>query len=216
MKAGMMGTSRRTTMLFLAISGTAGIASLFLPFTSGVSPAWVIRIFFPIKFDSWFIFSLAAPFFLAFLISAAFLRWMISGFLSRPERIVAYVLSTMMACGTLLYIILGFIEFISDLRPDVQIWFVLFIPLLTLSFGVFTVIKNLRNNGTREVNALITMQTAYLSNALLCLIMFFEGWQSGAYCVAVTSALYLIQIVLTSAKLEVFRRGSKMRKRGPK
>jgi hypothetical protein len=77
-----------------------------------------------------------------------------------------------------------------------------------LLFGGYVVIKNLRNKGPREVSAVMAMQIAYLSSALFCLIGFFRtGWQIGAYFVVVTSIVYLLQIVLATVKLGVFRRG---------
>ena len=60
----------------------------------------------------------------------------------------------------------------------------------------------------KRVATVMTMQSAYLSNALLCLIGYFGDWQIGAYCVAITSGVYLTQIVLMSVKLGVFRGGT--------
>ena len=60
----------------------------------------------------------------------------------------------------------------------------------------------------KRAAAVMTMQSAYLSNALLCLIGYFGDWQIGAYCVAITSGVYLTQIVLMSVKLGVFRGGT--------
>jgi hypothetical protein len=194
MEVGMMGTNRSISLLLLTVSGTAGIAALFLPFTWGVSPASAV---FAMAY--W---QLAIPFFLSVLVSAASVRWMISGLPSRPERAIAYVASSMMAFSTLsLYLDI-------DAWPSgMQEWLSMTIPLLTLLLGVYVVIKNLRNKGPKEVSAVMAMQIAYLSNALLCLIGFFGEWQIGAYFVLVTSIVYLLQIVLASVKLGILRGG---------
>ena len=200
MESGMIGTNRSIGPLLLTVSGTAGIAALFLPFTWDISPteAVVLRE----------LFLLAIPSFLSVLVSAAYVRWMISGLLSRPERAIAYVASSMMAFSTLYYIISGMLRGFDWLKPfDVRDWLIVVIPVLTLLSGVYFVIKKLRNKGPKEVSAIMAMQIAYLSNALLCLIGFFGVWEIGAYFVVVTSIVYLLQIVLALVKPGVLRSG---------
>lgn len=197
-----------TYLILHIVSGTAGIAALFLPFAWGASPFVVVFNFYHLDHDLFSLFFLAVPFFLIVLISAAFVRWMISGLFSRPERAIAFVASSMMALGTLYMIISSFLEALSDLSSNIRFWLFVFIPLLTLLFGGYVAIKNLRNKGSQEASAVMTLQTAYLSNALLCLIVYFGDWQIGAYCVAITSGVYLTQIVLMSVKLGVFRTGT--------
>ncbi|MHC4639135.1 MAG: hypothetical protein ACYTBV_16790 [Planctomycetota bacterium] len=204
MEAGMMGTNRSISLLLLIVAGTAGIAALFLPFTFETSPAAAVLELYPIGGLFWDSFLLAIPFFLSVLVSAASVRWIISGLLSRPERVIAYVVSTTIAFVPL-YIIIFWI--IDPSPSEVQHWLALVMPLLTLLFGVYAVVKNLRNKGPKEVSAVMAMQIVYLSNALLCLILFFGDWQIGAYFVVVTSIVYLLQIILASVKLGVFRRG---------
>lgn len=111
----------------------------------------------------------------------------------------------MMALAILYDIINLFLENLWDSLHDVRFWLALVIPLLPMLCGVYVVIKNLRSKGPKEVSALMTMQIVYLSNALLCLIMFFKEWQIGAYFVVVTSGVYLTQIVVVSVKLAVFQ-----------
>ena len=209
MEAGMMGTNRSISLLLLIAAGTAGIATLFLPFIFDTSPVGMVLELFLISDAinwAWSLYALLAfPLFLPVLVSAASVRLMISGLFSRSERAVAYVASSMMAFSTLSFIILLFI--VSGLPSFVHEWLASTIPVLTLVLGVFVVIKNLRNKRSKEVSAVMAMQVAYLSNALFCLILFFGGWQIGAYCVVVTSIIYLLQVVLASVKSGVFRRG---------
>jgi len=196
METGMMGTNRYISLLFLIVAGTAGMAALFLPFTWDVSPAEAVVSE---------LFQLAIPFFFSVLVCAAYVRWMISGLLSRPERAITYVVSSLVALRVLFWIILGLKD--EGWPSDVQGWLLVAIPLLMLLFGVYVVVKNLRNKGPKEVSAVMAMQIVYLSNALFCLIVFFGGWQIGAYFVVVTSGVYLIQIVLVSVKLGILRGG---------
>lgn len=199
----MMGTNRSISRLLLTVGGTAGIAALFLPFTYGVSPTKVVADFVGCLIysgnratflDLSEFFLLAIPFFLSVLVSAAYVRWMISGLLSRPERAIAYVASSMMAFSTLYFNI--WITIVEGLPSSSEEWLTLAIPLLALFIGVYFVIKKLRNKGPKEVSAIMAMQIAYLYNALFCLPGFFEDWQIGAYCVVVASSVYLLQIVL--------------------
>ncbi len=198
MEAGMIGKNRSIGPLLLTVSGTAGIAALFLPFTWDISPteAVVLRE----------LFLLAIPSFLSVLVSAAYVRWMISGLLSRTERAIAYVASSMMAFSTLYFIISDWLMSKGWPDPfDVRGWLIVVIPVLTLLSGVYFVIKKLRNKGSKEVSAIMAMQIAYLSNALLCLILFFGDWEIGAYFVVVTSIVYQLQIVLALMKPAVLR-----------
>lgn len=94
---------------------------------------------------------------------------------------------------------------IDEANNDPWLLVVLSVPLLPLLFGVYVVIKNLRNKGPKEVSAIMAMQFVYLSNALLCLIAYFGDWQIGAYFVVVTSIVYLLQIVLALVKPGVLR-----------
>jgi hypothetical protein len=221
MEPGMMGTSRSTNLLLFTVSGTAGITALFLPFAEGIHPfvkdiSFIAIVFGlgPYVFNSLasVLLALATPFLLVILVSVSFVRWMIFGLLSRPERAIAYVVSSMMAFATLYVIIRMLLEILSESSANVDFWLIkaiaLFtIPLLTLLFGVYVVIKNLRNKGSKEVSAVIAMQIAYLGNALFCLMFFVGDWQVGAYIVVVTSIVYVLQIVLTSMKVGVFRGG---------
>lgn len=211
-----------TCLILLTVSGIAGITALFLPFAEDISPASFVFNFLILEFsdrEGWFYISLwpflplAMPFFLSVFVSAAFVRWMISGLLSRPERTIAYVISSTMALGILHFVIYVILE---NVRTSSATWttsaifhflLILVIPSLLLLFGVYVVIKGLKNKGPKEIGAVMAMQIAYLSNALLCLILWVNTWQIGAYFVVFTSGIYLTQIVMATVKLGVFRSG---------
>jgi hypothetical protein len=43
----------------------------------------------------------------------------------------------------------------------------------------------------------VTLQAAWLPNAILCAIGFWDGWQIGAYLAAFTMVLYTVEIALS-------------------
>ena len=198
-------------LILHTVAGIAGITALFLPFTEDISPVSFVVSLSSSDFLFWHNLLFAITFFLPVFVSAAFVRWMISGLLSRTERAIAYVMSSMMALGILNFItsflLPDFWNQSSNLPFCVRCWLILVIPLLLLLFGVYVVIKNLRNKEPKGVSAVMAMQIAYMSNALLCLTLYFERLQIGAYFVVVTVGVYLTQIVMTTVKLGVFRRG---------
>jgi len=214
MEAGMKKTELKIgsamCLILHTVSGIAGITALFLPFTENISPVGFVFNILPSESSFsglWLFLPLAMPFFLSVFVSAAFVRWMISGLLSRPERTIAYVMSSMMALGILIFITLGFWAQLSNPSSCVREWLTLVIPLLLLLFGVYLVIKSLKNKGPEEVGAVMAMEIVYLSNAFFCLIGFFGYWQIGAYFVVFTSGIYLTQIFMATVKLGVFRVG---------
>ncbi len=177
---------RSMVHLLLTIIGMIGIVGLFLPFTYGTSPVDAVS-----DRELW---RLALPFFLAVLVSAASIRWVISGSFSRRERAIAYVVSTLMA-GVTLSLWFPFKEGPST----IQEWLAFVSPEPILALGVYFLIRNSRMGTSGKFNPVMAIQLAYLANAVLCLIVFFGDWQAGAYCVLVAVLAFVLQIVLASA-----------------
>ena len=190
MNTTMPNRPRSIFQLLLTVVGLVGIAALFLPFTEGVSPADVVLAYFRGE-DTATIWKLAVPFFLSVLVSSASLRWIVSGTLSRPERMIAHFVSVAIASMTLsLY--WDDVTWPSNIRE----WLALATPVSTLILGVYIVIRSWRMPSLRELSALMSMQVAYLANCLLCLISFVGGWQIGAYFALVTAVVYSAQIAV--------------------
>jgi len=181
-----------TAHVLLTVAGLTGIAGLFLPFTSNTSPADVL------DGDMWGLWPLALPFFLAVPAFAASMRWIISGSLTQPERVVAYVVSAASACATLYFVVVMFSESTGPER--VQGWLVWTVPVAILLIGAYVLRRALRAAWSREFSPLVAIQVAFLANAVLCLIGFFGRWQVGAYCSLVTALAYLGQIILICAR----------------
>jgi len=177
----------RNIHLLLTMSGIAGIAAVYLPFTYDISP----MIAAPTE-----LWVLALPFFLSIPVFAASIRWILSGSLSLPERIVAYALSAASTGATLSL-------FWPDSDPgfDSDEWIAMAIPIVVLLSGVFLLIRDRRARRLGSFRPVMTLQVAYLANAILCLYAYFEdgGWQMGAYCVLLTVIAYIVQIRLVHA-----------------
>ena len=174
---------RSIVQLLLTVAGLAGIPALFLPFTS-VAPYSSL--------DD-LIWALALPFSLSVPISIASLRLIVSGTLSRPERMIAYFASIATASVTLSLYAVG-------QNWNGQDWLGLVISIVTLILGVYVVLRSWRMATPRELSALMSMQAAYLSNCLLCLMIFFGEWQIGAYFALATAVAYSVHIVRCSLK----------------
>ena len=194
--------NRSINILLTAISGTAGIAALILPFAEDMSPLRAVIELFPIYGFNWFWeFSLIAiPFFLSVLISAAYARWLITGALIKLERAFAYTASSITLLS--LFYFEFFLITLYDTEILVEPWWWLSVPIgvLMLFACVYNVIKNLKD---KESNVVVAMQYAYLINFYLCFVLFFSELQIGAYCAVVTSCVYLIQITQPVLRLSI-------------
>ena len=175
----------------LAFGGLIGIPGLFLPFAFDYSPVEALK--------EWELWKIAVPFFLAPFISAGSFRWAASGSLSSKQTLLGYALGL---CGV------GFIllhYFINYFEPTaIYEWLSMIIPPIILISGMVLVGYNWRIPRSRAYNPVLAMQTAYLSNASICLIGLFWRWQVGAYCVLAACGVYGVQIlrISRSSKIE--------------
>ena len=184
--------------LVLTVAGINGIVGLFLPFTWATSPLEAVFN------DPW---QIGLPFFLAIPASAASIRWIISGSFSRPERTIAYVVGASMAGVTLYTWFWGIgreLLFGSYGPTTAQEWvqcvLTLMIPPLVLTLGVYFLVRNSRMGFSGGFNPMMAIQLAYIANAMLYLLLFFGGWEPGAYCVLIASLAFVLQIVLVAAQ----------------
>jgi hypothetical protein len=178
--------------LLLSAAGITGIAGLFLPFTSGVSP------FLAAHTET--VWPLGVPFFLSIFIVAAATRWIISDLFTKVEKAIAYFIG---AAATIVilsgyYTNGGWPSKYSDFRD----WIVFAIPLVIILSGSFLMFLNSKNRESRAINPLIALQVVYLANSLMCLVafwpvsMFIDGWNIGAYFCLAASVVYSVQIFL--------------------
>jgi hypothetical protein len=169
----------------LAVASLAGLAVPFLPFTYSTSPWDAIH-------DRFWM--LAAPFFLAFFVSAAPIRRLISGAPPPAERWIAYAIAAAMTCPT----IAVYVEVLSEVeRLGTEDWLIL-PPIITLLIVAGLVIRNARLGKRTEASAVNALQAAYLSNAVLTLFNSGFDWQLGAYLAALTALVYAADIIVSS------------------
>jgi len=188
-------SNRWNEHLSLAVAGFFGIVGLFLPFSYNTSPMQAL-----LMKEVW---PLGVPFFLSVFISAAAIRWIISGSFSKVEKTIAYFVGAAAAGVTLSFIFNG-----DSWPSNFQEWLAFPIPIVVFLSGAYLVFRNFRKQVSRETNPLIAMQVAYLANCLFCLVSFWYngnnffsgGWQIGAYFCLAASIVYLIQIVLFSGQ----------------
>jgi hypothetical protein len=182
---------RRSFCMLAVVLGFAGVLSLFLPFASGESPVSVVSR--PEAFSG--IWQIALPFFLAPLISAASMRWIFSGRLSTLENAVACLAGLGAVFLTL------FVLFQAPRPATLRDWLASAAALIIILAGSPVIFRNWRSGMPLGLNAILSMQVAYLANGSLCLIAFWGEWQSGAY------AAFLAALACT-AQVAAICRGS--------
>ena len=182
--------------------GLVGVATIFLPFTSGDSPWDVIsgRIDFGFEFIL-----LAAPTLLAIPISVSSLVLLIKGSVRRSLWIAVYALAIAAAISTLFFWTSGLLH--DDPPSDAEGWlgaisFLLLVAAL-LTFGVGLVIRNARHGVPNSANAIVAAQAAYVVNTGFALYLFVPGsflghWDVGAYFAIVTIVVYVSHAALVS------------------
>jgi hypothetical protein len=189
--------NRSPIQWFLTIAGLSGIVSIFLRFTSDVSPLEAAYSFFeyPSLEGLWV---LGAPFLLSVVISASVIRWNLTGRSSLLEQIITYLIGlSMMAV-----VISSNFRFLSEGKYGMSAIF--------LIAGIFLVVRNHRLGEFKNLSPIMLMQTAYLGNGIFCLIGFCrgvfggggfgEGWQIGAYFTIATVIVYAAQMVWLSCQ----------------
>lgn len=182
--------------LVVAILGLPGVAAVFLPFTHDTSPLSALDELWPY----------AVPLMLAILVTLGSFRWIVTGRFSRAERLSAYLAALVAACCILLLPGVFVVSMLTGqgwgaTRPSGGIeWFMFAFPLLGSLVGAYLLRKNSRTGVPATVNAVAAMQVVYVIEAIVCFVVFGTyGWQVGAYLVAVTTLVYLVQIVAVAA-----------------
>jgi hypothetical protein len=191
--------TRSPIQWILTIAGLSGIISIFLPFTWDVRPLDAV-LFRPSMVpsdsatDIWF---LATPFLLSAVISASVIRWNFSCRSTLSERTIPYLLgSAVMVIVTRTNIILV-VEGVRNFF-DSKMLMLFILSAGSLIAGIFLVIRNHRLGKYKSLSPIMLMQTAYVSNGIICLIRYWGGWggwQIGAYYTLVTVSVYVAQMV---------------------
>jgi hypothetical protein len=182
--------------LVVTVVGLAGVAAFFLPFVSDVSPLAVVAAMF--SDDSYLnqLWRFGLPLLLAMLVTAATIRWDISSRFTRAERLAAYLAALLAACCALSS---SFLYLVEDAPSTFLEWFMMAFLWVGSAAGGYLLWRNSRTGVPSTSNAIAAMQVVYLVVAVYCLVGFRSlGWEVGAYLVAITTLVYLTQIVAIS------------------
>ncbi len=221
MAASMINTDfirKHPAQAVLTVLGLSGVVLVFLPFTENVLP--IVFVLQPtplppfrgiLNFGSvyWF----AVPFVvLPFAISAGYLRWLLTGRLSRRVAAADYALALIAACVLVLVILVDWLDSIAckelyspgwcrDPFMALVPWQSVAYPLVAFSAGAGFVIQNVRNATRSGPNALVAMQVVYLPLALFLILGGLDGPQIGCYLTIVPVLAYSAQIVMAAKRL---------------
>jgi hypothetical protein len=188
--------------LVVASVGLSGVAAVFLPFTFNVSPLDAAGTLPFLRGDAHFLgglWRLGVPFSLAILVTVGTFRRIVLGPLTPAELVVGYLAALVAACCFLsLYLPYGNDD-PARAPSGFSEWFMFLVSWVGSAAGAYLLWRNLRRGVPHAANVISAMQIAYAIVAVFCLVAFAsEGWQIGAYLVAVTTLAYMAQIVAVS------------------
>jgi hypothetical protein len=183
---------RSVFTIVLTLVGVAGIPATFLPFVWDVSPVKAL-LGRGAEGVGW----IAAPFFLAPLVTLLLIRWIAAGPLSRRERVFAWVVGVAAAASASELFAEGLVRAIAGLddAPSGSADWVTF-GILALALPALVLAIRARRILPDTNAALMVMQAIYAANAIACLWVFSDArYQTGAYLSMVTSGAYVVQMV---------------------
>ena len=188
--------------LIVAIFGLAGVAAVFLPFTFNVSPLDAAGTLPFLRGDAHFLgglWRLGVPLFLAILVTVGTFRRIVLGPLTRAELVVGYLAALVAACCFLsLFFAYGSDNAQSAPSGFIE-WFMVTLPSAASAAGGYLLWRNSRVGVPDAANTIAAMQIVYVIVAIICLATYASPeLQIGAYLVAVTTLVYLVQIVAVS------------------
>ncbi len=198
MAASMINTDfirKHPAQAVLTVLGLSGVATIFLPFIVGYVP---VEVFFE-ELEEQGMFALLGPFVvLPFFISAGYLRWALTGGLSRWEGDLGYALALIVVFLLSVFMIQDWWESGFD---EGMLSFA-----LSFGAGAWFVIQNLRHGAPPTLTALVALQLAYLPFALywLMVAILISGDASdiriGAYLAFLTVLVYTAQAALSGLR----------------
>lgn len=182
------------TQAALTVLGLSAVATVFLPFVDTYAP---LRAVLDPPGDDLFFRVLVGPcVVLPFFIFTGYVRWLLTGYLSRWERALGYALALIGALGVP---VLFFYD--PSWPPRTEDWLFLFFFLVPIAANAWFIAQSERNDTSSAPPALAAMQIVYLVFALFWLTNlitdhWLDGPGSGAYLAAVTVLVYTLQAAL--------------------
>ena len=198
MAASMINTDfirKHPAQAVLTVLGLSGVATIFLPFIVGYVP---VEVFFE-GLEEQGMFALFGPFVvLPFFISAGYLRWLLTGGLSRWEGELGYALALIVVFLLSVFFIQDWWE--SGFGGDT--WFFSAFFALGLGAGAWFVIQNLRHKAPLTLTALVALQLAYLPFAVFWLVFLITALIKGdAFSIiGIGAYLTLLAVIVYTAQ----------------
>ena len=178
----------------VAVLALAGVPAIWLPFVYHTTPASAL-------FEHGFLapWPLAWPSLLAVPIAAALFRWVASGRLSSVERWAGRLLAA--ASGGLTGWFAVRLIFDGDWPSDAGQWLMFAVLIVILTGGAALAVRALRRCLAPDgLDAVLMMEAAYLANAGLCLLLYWDWLEIGGYAVLLTSVAYGLQLLAVQLK----------------
>jgi hypothetical protein len=177
---------------YLLILAIPSIVLLFLPYTFGVSPWATVSGKQGLFGETWVFALLGGPFFLSIPILIAQVRVLLKRPFSKGERTSYRLLAYAALAAGLAYLGLGIRD--SGLSKGDIPWVAIY--LIPYAAAVWMMILSARKLNPDDATT-VTLQAAWLPNAIWCAISFRGDWQIGAYLAAFTIVLYTLEITLS-------------------
>lgn len=185
----------------LTVMGLCGVVLLFMPFVNDQVAALVFLKFLPpplppfrglLNLDILF-WWLAPLVVLPFAIGAGYLRWLLTGRLSRGEARVGYALAVLAASALVVVELVDWWDSGTNWEPVIY-------SLIAFGAGAASNTQNLRTGTPSRLNALAAMQVVYLPIAVFWILFTLsEGRaQIGTYLAIVPVFAYSAQVVMVA------------------
>ena len=155
------------------IASLAAAASAFLPIALSTSPWDAVRFQVPGNQGNWWHFLIGAPFFLAFPMILLHLRSLFSGTVSTPVgRRVIWTVVALSTCGTIA-VEMPFVLRLGNLaHMNAGRWLAVVCPTFGIVIASGALLWLRRRDILPTRACLVGLNTAYLANAALCLIVY--------------------------------------------
>lgn len=189
---------RSAFSLAVTVVGLAGVPAFFLPFAYGTSPQAAVTAMFSSDTILNRLWHFGVPLLLALLVTAATIRRVISGRFTRAEGLAAYGAALVGACCVLSTFFLYWGDSGGGPSSFLERFMMAFLWMGSAE-GAYLLRRNARAGVPTAANAIAAMQVIYVVVALYLLVGFgSDGWQIGAYLVAVTTLVYAAQVIAIS------------------
>jgi hypothetical protein len=135
---------------------------------------------------------------LAILVTAGTFLWVRSGRLTRAERLIGSLSALIAACCLLSTFLPSGSNDFPDAASGAAEWSFALFPWMGAAAGVALIWRNARTGVPDAANTIAAMQIVYVIVAIDCLVTWAREGQVGAYLVAVTTLVYIVQVVAVS------------------